>query len=387
VNERTLQNPLSHPTSLAHALHRWLALLGARRELDEVRECCLERRELVELAQRCAGNDVDVRAVEVTRSAIASLRLPALLPLRDGSVALLRTVGPLRAELEDGADQRTIMSRAELLARCVGVAIEELPTPRGANNLLHGWLQVLRRERRRTIEVVALSALLPMLGLLGPLLAGQALDGAISDGAARQLLWLAFGCFLAAVFQGWLGYLRQRVLLALDARVQTTAMREAFTRLLARPYLEVCGLSLGEQARPTDSAQRVTQAPAEFIFAPLLDLLLVIGYALGLCFMSWSAPDALIRTLPARKSRTSRECVQRGGGSTARVSASRRRRCVRSSVNLGENTKCTANGATAKGGRRVTKPAGCAARKRAGRVAIASECATSESAWPSVETR
>jgi ABC-type bacteriocin/lantibiotic exporter with double-glycine peptidase domain len=278
-----------HTSSSARALHRWLTMLGAGPDVDGVLERCPERAQIAHLVQQCTEHGVPVRVVQVTGDALGSLRLPALLPLTDGTASLLTDVGPLRVRLENADGQCTSLRRAKLLAEWKGVALQELPGLGERPGVMRAWLRTLLRERRRALEAAALSMMLAALGLIAPWLAGQAIDGALVTGASRQLYLLAIGCFLATVAFGALGYLRQRVLLGLDALLQTTALREVFRRLLARPYLKVSRLSLGEQTQSMDSTQRLTQTPADFTFAPLLDLMTMFGYALALCFISWAA--------------------------------------------------------------------------------------------------
>jgi ABC-type bacteriocin/lantibiotic exporter with double-glycine peptidase domain len=287
LSQQPVTPELSPGARAAHALHRYLHLHGARPRLSELVEQCPAAIDAGWLEQRCGEHGAPVRVVELSGRRLRSLRVPALVALSDGSAQLLTRAGLRRVTLEDGWGRRTRWPIPELLARCGSTALEPAPLLRGVTGLVRAWVAVLLRERRLVLEALVTSIALACAGLFAPWLSGSAVDHALPSGAIGYLQLLAIGTVAAALLRGGLGYLRQRALIGLDGRIQVSALREAFARLLTRPYLEVSGSSVGEQTQIVDSVERVAQAPAEFTFAPLMDLLLIAGYLFGLGWIAW----------------------------------------------------------------------------------------------------
>lgn len=269
------------------AVQRLLTLRGIRTRIDDLDAHCPAQTDAAWLARTLAAHGVFARVVNVPPDGLTYLRRPALLCMNDGATVLLNAVGPRRVCIEDGRGRNTWLPASELLARYTGVAVEPTLSLRDVTSVFRGWLALLVSERTLALEALGLSLALSLLALLSPWLTGLAVDRALPDSAPTLLLLLAVAVALTAVQQGWLGYLRQRCVIALDARVQTTALRESFVRLLARPYLEVAERTVGEQTQYIDSTERATYTPAEVTFLPALDLMVLASHVAGLCLVSF----------------------------------------------------------------------------------------------------
>jgi ATP-binding cassette subfamily B protein len=264
------------------SLQRLFWRRGIRTDAAELLARCPREVTPAWLIQRYAEHGLSARAVQVAPERLHRLRTPALLCMRDGSAALLTraTSRSLVMERHDGVRER--LAPAELAGRYAGTALEELVAVRAARSLAALWLSVLFAERRAVVEALCLSLLLAALGLLPPWLAGLTVDGALPDGAEGMLALIAAGTVLLAAAQSWLGWLREVALSALDLRVQTTALRETFARVLLRPYDEASRLTVGQQMQRVDSAERATHAATELTFGPALDLMLILSHCLAL---------------------------------------------------------------------------------------------------------
>jgi ATP-binding cassette subfamily B protein len=275
----------AHPPATRQAvlsLQRLLWRRGVRTDAAELLARCPREVTPAWLIQRYAEHGLAARAVQVAPERLHRLRTPALLCMRDGSAALLTRASPrtLVMERHDGVRERLALS--ELAERYAGTALEELVAARSTRSLAALWLTVLFAERRAVLEALCLSVFLSVLGLLPPWLAGLTVDGALPDGAEAMLVLIAGGTVLLAVGQSWLGWLREVTLAAIDLRVQTTALRETFARVLLRPYDEASRLTVGHQMQRIDSAERATHSATELTFGPVLDLMLVFSHCLAL---------------------------------------------------------------------------------------------------------
>jgi ABC-type bacteriocin/lantibiotic exporter with double-glycine peptidase domain len=280
VTTTSAHAPATHAAVLS--LQRLLWMRGIRSDASDLLARCPHEATPGWFVQRLAEHGLTARIVQVPPERLHRLRTPALLCLRDGSAAVLTRASSRAAVLErhDGARER--LHTAELSERYAGTALEELVAVRHARSLFALWQKVLLADRRVVVEALLLSLLLSGLGLLSPWLAGLTVDGALPDGAHGMLGLIAAGTVLVAASQSWLGWLREVALQAIDLRLQSTALRETFARLLLRPYSEAAKLTVGHQMQRIDSAERATHAAADLTFGPVLDLMLVLSHCLAL---------------------------------------------------------------------------------------------------------
>jgi len=233
------------------------------------------------LAEPLEHAGIQARAALVTADDLVYLDVPTLLQLKDGTWVVLedRSRDALRIEGPDGSRAVTV---AELVPSLSGYALDlSAALPEGPG--LFARLRTLLFKEHKALVLLALgSLLLQALGLVVPELTGAVMNTALPDRARSTLRVVAAGVALVAAFQGWLGWLRERVLLFLATRISISAERGLLQHLLRLPFPVLDGMTLGERLQAMTGMSVARDAVAEHALSALLDGAMAVAFLVSM---------------------------------------------------------------------------------------------------------
>jgi ABC-type bacteriocin/lantibiotic exporter with double-glycine peptidase domain len=206
---------------------------------------------------------LSARVVRVSAEELPHLRLPALVGLDDG-VALLASLRTSDASLVTRAGDASV-ERTELARRFSGLALDTTPAmPDGALPVRLG--AVLLAQRGLLARVALAAAVTSALGIATPVLSSAIIDRALPHAAVDLLSTLIAGVLIVGLHAEWFGWLRDRIVVDLGARVEKAITQGALDHLLRLPLAEAQRSSVGERLETLASAQRVSEvASRDFI--------------------------------------------------------------------------------------------------------------------------
>ena len=234
-----------HGWAPLEALARILNLRGRNISLQELRESYPENLDASTLAQAIEVQGLAARAVKIRPADLDQLELPTLIQMKKGDWTVLVGHGKGYWTVDGAHGPNRIPSDA-LLDHLDGWAIE---VGDHFSEDCGFWRRVLILigRHRRTLARVGIAALcMQAMALLPPQLTRLIFDRALPQRAPSLLAILAIAAVLVAGFQAWVGWLRERILLSLETRLDLDLERDFLGHLLRLPFPALNSKTLGE---------------------------------------------------------------------------------------------------------------------------------------------
>lgn len=240
------------------------------------------------LAAHLHAADVAARLIRVSSVAeLHHVNLPALLHLSDGSWAILRSRGPVRYLVEGlGGGIRRMKPRL-LNPLLAGEVIELAILPPRSSSLIRQSWSILARERYAVARIIAASMLLQLLVLTTPLITRVVVDNAVSNGLSSIWKLLALAAILVAGSQALTGWIRNQILIYLEARLNASLSRAFLQHLLRLPLPFLQSRTSGDLAQGSLGVSQAQSFVGDRLMRSLLDAILGTVY---LAFMAFLIP-------------------------------------------------------------------------------------------------
>jgi ABC-type bacteriocin/lantibiotic exporter with double-glycine peptidase domain len=224
-----------------------------------------------------------------TRGAVQQLSLPAIVHWGADHFVVLEGWSRRRdtVSVVDPGEGRQRLTWPEFMEKFSGVALafEASSTPPTVTPGLDRpkyefFLLLLRRPyvRRVALQLFIASLLLQVLGLTVPLFTAALVDGALPSDETRLLNLLGLSAAMLVLAQTALGFLRSRLLVYYQSRLDTDMAVELFGHLLSLPYRFFQSRTTGDLIERLSSNVAIRQALAGQTVSILLDSLLVLAF-------------------------------------------------------------------------------------------------------------
>ncbi|HEX9082138.1 MAG TPA: ABC transporter transmembrane domain-containing protein, partial [Holophagaceae bacterium] len=275
-----------------HALQRLLELRGRPCSRQELKEQAGRAFDLDGMRRALRHFGLSARPVRPTAEDLSHLDLPTV--LRQGTDTWLI----LQARTRDGylledAEGLRILPEAEVAQEMDGWALELHPIlPKGLGIWKALFTQV-GRYRNTVLYVAAASLALQLLALVTPQFTRLAMDRALPEGGHSMLALVAMGLALVALFQAWVGWLRQRTILFLETRLEVTLSQHFLSHVLSLPFAFLHKRSLGDMLQAHSSLDATRSTLTERMLGSLLDGVMAPLY-LGVMAMSMPGPTLAV---------------------------------------------------------------------------------------------
>ena len=238
------------------ALWRLLVLKGLRPNLRALEETLLWDFSGENLVQELGARGFQARLVRIDIQDLDHLPLPTLAQLTNGNWIILREQVPGGCLLEQGMGG-CARSGIEVLTQALsGEAIELSEALSETGGLWKRIGRLLPHHRKILGQAALITLAAQALGLAAPWLIGLVVDQSLSRGAPGLLGILCLGLLLSALFQAWVGWLRDTALLAFSSRFDATIEKGLFDHLLHLPFTYLQGKTLGELLQSFNGLRR-----------------------------------------------------------------------------------------------------------------------------------
>jgi ABC-type bacteriocin/lantibiotic exporter with double-glycine peptidase domain len=278
--------------SAVEATWRLLRLHGHEGGLQAFREAHDVRGSAESLAEPLERAGIQARPAVIASDELAYLDVPTLVQLRDDAWVVLagRSRDTLRLEGASGSCSTTAAELGPFLSGYVLDVSPALPPGRG----LWRRLVALVLHHRRTLVLLAVaSVLMQLFALVGPEITGAVMNKALPDRARSMLHVVATGVLLVAVFQAWMGWLRDRVVLFLVTRMQVSAERGVLHHLLRLPFPVLDRMTIGERLQAINGVSGAREVIAERAIAAALDGVTAVTFVVAMA-SKMLAPTLLV---------------------------------------------------------------------------------------------
>jgi ABC-type bacteriocin/lantibiotic exporter with double-glycine peptidase domain len=256
-----------HPVA---ALHRLLELRGEQCTRQEIKEKAGGAVDLDAMRRILRPFGIEARAVRISAEDISRLELPTLLRQAPESWLVVRAKVN-EGYLLEGPDGFREVQEASLADLHDGWALELHPLAPKGLGLWKSILHLVAQNRRALYHVALASIGLQLLALLSPQFTRLAMDRALPEGGHSLLRLVALGMALVALFQAWVGWLRQRTILFLETRLEASLSQHFLSHVLALPFPFLHKRSLGDMLQANSSLDVARNALTERMLGSLLD--------------------------------------------------------------------------------------------------------------------
>lgn len=267
----------------SEALWRLLKLKGYKQNLQAFQEAYLvdETPESLVLPLEIEG--IQARMAVLQADEVAFLERPTLLQFKDGSWALLRNLDRKGLQLE-GPEGKQWVPFGNLAGVIGGPALDLSPSLPEGRTLWARLKTLLGFQKGVLIRIAVATVMLQLLALAMPEITGVVLNQALPDGAWSTLKLVAAGVLLVAAFQAWTGWIRERTLLYLATRLETSAERGFLEHLLRLPFPFLQKKTLGDMLQAFGGLTTARELLAERALGALLDGALAVVYLVVMGF-------------------------------------------------------------------------------------------------------
>jgi ABC-type bacteriocin/lantibiotic exporter with double-glycine peptidase domain len=286
-NSRT--GPDQSLVQIADQLQRLLLRRGLRLSLPQITPSDAATQVDAEAWMQSAREVLDAqhvpcRLVRADRTQLRALALPTLVVRADGKAAIVQVIRRrVVCELED---QRMVLLNAWLpaadetvLALDFGAA---LPT---GMTWVRCLLAGLAMDQRRVCALLCAAVAAQALALVGPIVTWLIAGVALPDGASRLLTVVALGLVVITLQGALLGWWRDRLMRAIDTRLQLNAAAAAFGQLIRLPYALAARREVGVSLQLVASVERTVSGVLRTGITTLVDLpSMIVAWAV-LCWM------------------------------------------------------------------------------------------------------
>ncbi|NNL84900.1 MAG: peptidase domain-containing ABC transporter, partial [Myxococcales bacterium] len=220
---------------------------------------------------------------------LAGLRLPAIVHVDGDHFVVLESIGDRGYRVFDPGGGRHWLTREDFGSRFAGVALTFTPTPKlekrrlgRASGLVAYFRSLLSTHGARGLiaKVLVASFFLQFLGLAFPMATMLVIDEIIPGELSSLLHWVAGGMIVLTVADALLGYLRTRVLIQLQVRLDTELMTSFVRHLLSLPYNFFQSRTSGDLLMRLESNSVIREALTNQTLSLLLDGALGITYVI-----------------------------------------------------------------------------------------------------------
>ena len=268
------------------------------RQLARVSRYGTSLADLSEAAERLGYLPVGVEVPDA--DALSNVQLPAIAHVDKNHFVVVWRATSRHVEVGDPALGRTRLPRESYVERFGGFLLLVRPTDttgktsaakeaaQQATPATSVWRKLwpFARPHLGTFGYVLLaSALLQLFGLAGPMLTQVIIDRVIGHGETR-LLPIAFGALLlTTVFGAIVGYARSQLMLHASLAMQRTLMETVYQRMLSLAHSFFSRFTTGDLVRRFGEVDEVRQFFTSHAISSLVDLLMVVTYAVALVWM------------------------------------------------------------------------------------------------------
>lgn len=267
-----------------------LTYFGHQTSVTECRHVCQPGRDGITartIAEAARRYGLRVRAFTGEPTALADLPLPAIVHWNFGHFVVLERWSPTQVELVDPAMGRRRLSAEEFQVGFTGVVLSFEPgthfQPQRTNRLT-GWRRYLSFLAQTPnligtlTQVIGASLLLQAFGLVLPLLTQLLVDKVLPSRATPLLSIIGIGLVALVCLHTSFSYLRARVLIFLQNRLDARLMVEFFERLLALPLPFFQQRTNGDLLMRLNSNSMIREILTNQTLSTLLDGGLVLTY-------------------------------------------------------------------------------------------------------------
>lgn len=265
------------------ALWRLLKLKGYKQNLQAFQEAYMvdETPESLVLPLEIEG--IQARMAVLQADEVAFLEMPTLIQIKDGSWALLRSRDRKGLQLE-GPEGKQRISLEDLAGVIGGPALDLSPSLPEGRTLWARLKTLLGFQKGVLIRIAVATVMLQLLALAMPEITGVVLNQALPDGAWSTLKLVAAGVMLVAAFQAWTGWIRERMLLYLATRLETSAERGFLEHLLRLPFPFLQKKTLGDMLQAFGGLTAARELLAERALGAFLDGAMAVVYLVVMGF-------------------------------------------------------------------------------------------------------
>lgn len=269
---------------------------GRPTRISECRERCGAGRDGTTaraIVQAARSYGLEAKGFGCTPGALAELPLPAIAHWGFNHFVVLEAITKDGAVIVDPALGRRFIDAADLDASFTGVVLTFRPgaaferRPAAPGFSWTAYVAALCRRRAGLVgQVLGASVLLQAFGLAIPLFTALLVDRLLPGHLLRGVHLAAAGTALFVICHAFLGYLRARVLLALQSNLDASLMLGFFEHLLSLPFPFFQQRSTGDLLARVSGNAAVREAITGNLLSTVLDGALVVAY--GGLLLAWS---------------------------------------------------------------------------------------------------
>lgn len=265
------------------AVWRLLKLKGYKQNLQAFQEAYLVDGTPESMVLPLEIEGIQARMAVLQGDEVAFLEMPTLVQIKDGSWVLLRTRDRKGLQLE-GPEGKQWIPLEGLAGVLGGPALDLSPSLPEGRTLWARLKTLLGFQKGVLIRIAVATVMLQLLALAMPEITGVVLNQALPDGAWSTLKLVAAGVLLVAAFQAWTGWIRERTLLYLATRLETSAERGFLEHLLRLPFPFLQKKTLGDMLQAFGGLTAARELLAERALGALLDGAMAVVYLVVMGF-------------------------------------------------------------------------------------------------------
>ena len=227
------------------ALWRLLVLKGHEGGLQAFRDAHRLGPEPEGLVEVLEGQGVQARVALIREEELVFLDWPTLVELEGGAWALVTGLRDRHLQVETPGGPRSV-GLATLGGRLTGRVLDLAPALPPGRTLWVRLKALFLHHKPELLLAGAAALLLQLLALVTPAITALVMNRVLPDGARSLFVLVLSGLLLATAYQVWIGWVRDRLLLFLGARVEAAAERGFLDHALRCPFPFLQGRTLGE---------------------------------------------------------------------------------------------------------------------------------------------
>jgi ABC-type bacteriocin/lantibiotic exporter with double-glycine peptidase domain len=267
-----------------------LSYHGRNTSVAECREFCEAGRDGVtarKIAEAARRYGLRVRAFSTEPPELALVPLPAIVHWNFDHFVVLERWSPRTVEIVDPGQGRRMLTAAEFDAAFTGVLLTLEPGDRfearraSAQPVWRTYVQAMGQTPgmpRLLALVLAASLALQLLTLALPLITAVLIDQVLPSGTTGLMPILGISMAVLILTEVIVSYLRARMLIHLQGRVDTRLMSGFFEHLLALPFRFFQQRTSGDLLMRLSSNSVMRETLTDQTLSALLDGTLVLGY-------------------------------------------------------------------------------------------------------------
>jgi ATP-binding cassette, subfamily B, bacterial len=281
-----------------------LSYYGRKTSVSEVSTHCEIGRDglsALSIVKAARAYNLRVRAISLKQNDLRFVTLPAIVHWEFNHFLIVERWSPKHVYVVDPARGRRRLTREEFDAGFTGVVIMLEPgvgfeTERTDRRISVGryLAQYIRQTPLTLLQVLGTSLFLQGIGLIFPLLTKFLIDQVLPNKQVNIMVVLGVGMIMILLSQVVTSFLRQWLLVYLNARLDTHMMVSFFEHLLRLPYSFFQQRSSGDLLTRLGSNTVIRDTLSNQLISTILDTSTVVIY-LGI--LLWQSPPFGIMTV------------------------------------------------------------------------------------------